>query len=168
VPYDEVVAHRETELRDNELFAELYSALRRFAAVVRPLEEDADDLVQEALARALSLRPLSEFDDPAAYLRTAILHLAANHRRRLGRRRRAYARSVTTEDPGRVTYPSDLDDLRHLSVRDRAVLYLSLVEGWPYGEIAETLGCSEQAARARASRALRRLRTNLRAEIADA
>jgi RNA polymerase sigma factor (sigma-70 family) len=154
--------------RDDELFAQLYPALRRFAAVVRPLEEDADDLVQEALMRALRLRPLCDYDDPAAYLRTVIVHLASNQRRGLGRRRRAYARSVDTTASRHASYPSDLDDLRRLGVRDRAVLYLALVEGRPYADVARTLGCTEEAARARASRALRRLRSDLEAEIADA
>ncbi|MGH9015725.1 MAG: RNA polymerase sigma factor [Acidimicrobiia bacterium] len=153
--------------RDEELFAELYPSLRRLAAVVRPLEEDPDDLVQEALARALAIRPLSAFDDPCAYLRTAIVRLASNHRRRLGRHRRALSRAGLPADASQANYPSDLDDLRRLGVRDRAVLYLSLVEGYSYREIAGVLGCGEQAARARASRALRRLRSDLREEIRD-
>jgi DNA-directed RNA polymerase specialized sigma24 family protein len=153
--------------RDDDLFAQLYPSLRRLAAVVRPPEEDPDDLVQEALVRALALRPLAEFDDAGAYLRTAIVRLASTHRRRLGRQRRAYQRLVAGGD-GHADYPSDLDDLRRLGVRDRAVLYLSLVEGRPYWEIANALGSSEEAVRARASRALRRLRTDLRQEIADA
>jgi len=155
------------EERDDELFAQLYPALRRFAAVVRPVEEDADDLVQEALVRALRRRPLSEYDDPAAYLRTVIVHLASNQRRGLGRRRRAYAQAVDSVESRDASYPYDLDDLRRLGVRDRAVLYLSLVEGRPFIDIADTLGCTEQAARARSSRALRRLRSALEAEIAD-
>jgi RNA polymerase sigma factor (sigma-70 family) len=154
--------------RDDEVFARLYPALRRFAAVVRPPEEDADDLVQEALVRALAVRPLCEYDDPGAYLRTAIVRIASNHRRRLGRRQRAYVRSADAIGARNAPYPSDLDDLRRLGVRDRAVLYLVLIEGLPYAAVASTLGCTEQAARMRASRALRRLRSDLEAEIADA
>lgn len=37
-------------------FAELYEPLRRFAAVVRSRDMDADDLVQEALVRTLALQ----------------------------------------------------------------------------------------------------------------
>jgi DNA-directed RNA polymerase specialized sigma24 family protein len=153
--------------RDDGLFAELYPSLRRLAAVVRPPEEDADDLVQEALVRALAVRPLAEFDDAGAYLRTTIIRLASNHRRRLGRQRRAYQRALGGGEH-HSDYPSDLDDLRRLGVHDRAVLYLALVEGRPYWEIANALGSSETAVRARASRALRRLRSDLEAEIADA
>jgi DNA-directed RNA polymerase specialized sigma24 family protein len=154
--------------RDDELFAELYPSLRRFAAVVRPVEEDPDELVQEALTGALALRPLSSYENPQAYLRKAIMNLASNRRRSLARRRRADARVVPLVELQPTSYPSDLDDLRRLDVRDRAVLYLSLVEGHSYREISEILGCNEVSARARASRALRRFRVDLRAEIADA
>jgi RNA polymerase sigma factor (sigma-70 family) len=153
--------------RDEELFTQLYPSLRRLAAVVRPVEEDPDDLVQDALVRVLSLRPLSAFDDPGAYLRTTIVRLASNHRRRLGRARRAWARTGSSTATSEAAYPSDLDDLRRLSATDRALLYLSLVEGRPYREIAGVLRCTEDAARARASRALRRLRVDLQEELRD-
>jgi DNA-directed RNA polymerase specialized sigma24 family protein len=68
-------------------------------------------------------------------------------------------------------YPSDLDDLRRLPPVERAVLYLSVVEGRSFAEIADVIGSSEQAARARSSRALKRLRVELTTEhreIADA
>jgi RNA polymerase sigma factor (sigma-70 family) len=161
---DEPGFHR----RDEELFAELYPSLRRLAAAVRAPEEDPDDLVQEALTRALTIGPLSARENPGAYVRTAIVRLASNQRRWLGRRRRAFTRATAATDANHATYPSDLDDLRRLPPRDRAVLYLSLVEGHSYREIADVLRCSEQAARARASRAIRRLRVDLREEIADA
>ncbi len=68
-------------------------------------------------------------------------------------------------------YPSDLDDLRRLSPVERAVLYLSVVEKRSFAEIGDVIGASEQAARARSSRALRRLRVELtteQREITDA
>jgi RNA polymerase sigma-70 factor (ECF subfamily) len=153
--------------RDEDLFAELYPSLRRLAAVVCPPEEDPDDLVQEAVARTLALRSLSEYEQPSAYLRTAVVRIASNHRRRLGRRRRAYSKVPSSDAVNAAAYPSDLDDLRRLHVRDRAALYLSVVEGYSYEDIAEVLRCSEQAARARVSRALRRLRVDLREEIGN-
>jgi DNA-directed RNA polymerase specialized sigma24 family protein len=152
-------------LDDGEIFAELYPSLRRFAAVVRPVEEDADDLVQEALVRTLSIGQLSDLDEPAAYLRKAILRIAANRRRSLGRRRRWLTATATLAPTSYVpSYPSALDDLRRLDARERAVLYLSVVEGRPHREIASILGCSEEAARTRASRAMRRLRAALQDE----
>jgi RNA polymerase sigma factor (sigma-70 family) len=142
---------------DEAVFATLYPSLRRFAAVVGPAEVDPDDLVQEALVRLLTLRPLSDCDDPGAYLRTAIVRLASNHRRALARRRVALSRLTPTErlDP---SYPSDLDDLSRLSPEDRAVIYLVVVERRPHDEVGRLVGCNEAAARRRYSRAIRRLR----------
>lgn len=152
--------------RDERLFAQLYVPLRRFAAVVKPPEVDADDLVQEALLRTLAIRPLCEYEDPAAYLRRCIVNLASNQRRWLGGRRRAVAR-LTRASYEHATYPSDLHELLRLKPLDRAVLYLAVVEGRGYAEVAEVLGCSETAARARVSRALRRLRVQLEEVVRD-
>jgi RNA polymerase sigma-70 factor (ECF subfamily) len=142
---------------DDVVFARLYPSLRRFAATIRPPEVDPDDLVQDALARVLAAGLLAGLDDPGACLRTVMLRLASNHRRSLGRRRRALTR-LQVVDSDRAQYPSDLDDLLQLPPADRAVLYLTIVERAPYAEAARVLGCSEEAARARGSRALRKLR----------
>src|SRR5882757_846422 len=72
---------------DGELFTALYPALRRFAGAIRPAGTDADDLVQEALARTLASRSLAGIENPTAYLRTAIVRIASNNAR--GDRRRA-------------------------------------------------------------------------------
>lgn len=144
--------------RDDELFAELYPALRRFAAAVAADDLDPDDLLQEAVARTLRNGPLHRLDAPGAYLRTAMVHLAANHDRSKGRERRAHARVAGTLEPDRSeAYPSDLGELGHVSSDDRAVLYLADVERLPMPEVARILGTTAPAARARASRARRRL-----------
>src|SRR4051812_19140119 len=75
-----VGGERVSEPGDERLFAQLYAPLHRFAAVVKPPEVDADDLVQEALLRTLALRPLCEYEDPASYLRRTIVNLASNER----------------------------------------------------------------------------------------
>jgi RNA polymerase sigma-70 factor (ECF subfamily) len=136
----------------------IYGQLRRFAAVVAPLDLDPDDLVQEALVRALRLRPLQEYDDLGAYLRRAMLNLAANARRRTSRYQRALVRLRGDTDSPVASYPSDLLILYALAPDVRAVLYLVAVEGLSYAEIAGLLGCSEAAARARACRGRRVLR----------
>jgi RNA polymerase sigma factor (sigma-70 family) len=150
--------------RDPELFTAMYAALRRFAGAVRPVGMDADDLVQEALARTLAVRSLESLDDPEAYLRTAIVRVASNasrgRRRRVEREQRAGAREEVAD-----VYPSDLDDLLRVSPRARAVLFLVCVEHRSYREVATALGCSEAAARAIASRAARQLRRELREEV---
>lgn len=142
---------------DEEVFAAAYPALRRLAAVVAPPEADPDDLVQEAVVRALRRGPLAELDHPVAYLRRAVVNLAANERRGLGRRRRALAR-IGPDPVVAASYPSDVAEILRLAPADRAVLWLADVEGLPFEEVADHLGCSAEAARTRASRARRQLR----------
>ena len=144
---------------DREIFRAIYPGLRRFAAVVGADDTDPDDLVQAAVVQALAGGSLGRFDSPSAYLRRTMVNLASNERRRLGRRRRAMTRftggwSETDTD----WYPSDLTDLNVLPASTRALLYLRVVEGRSYDEIAEMLGVSASSARANASRALRALR----------
>jgi RNA polymerase sigma factor (sigma-70 family) len=137
---------------------EIYGQLRRFAAVVAPLDLDPDDLVQEALVRALRLRPLKDYDDLGAYLRRAMLNLAANARRQTSRYQRALVRLGGDTESPLASYPSDLLILYALSPDVRAVLYLAAVEGLSYAEIGGLVGCSEAAARARACRGRHALR----------
>ena len=150
---------------DAGIFATLYPALVRFAGAVRPIGMDAEDLVQEALARTLATRPLHSIDDPQAYLRTAMIRIAANQVRGL---RRLRARSARADRVASISdaYPSDLDDLLRVGSRARAVLYLTIVERESYRTAAALLGCSEPAARALASRALRALHLELDGEVA--
>lgn len=147
----------EVRVTDEEIFATAYPALRRLASVVGPPGGDPDDLVQEATARALRRGPLSELDLPVAYLRRTIINLAANERRGLGRRRRALSR--LGGDAGVLAeYPSDVAELLRLPPGERAVLWLADVERMSFPDVADLLGCSPDAARARASRARRQLR----------
>jgi RNA polymerase sigma-70 factor (ECF subfamily) len=147
---------------DGELFAAAYPGLRRFAAVVAPLDLDPDDLVQEAVTRALRIGPLHALDHPTAYLRRTMVNVAANHNRTKGRERRAHVRiaGAATDEPG-ASYPSDLAELDRLDPSDRAALYLADVERLPLAEVADALGTNAPAARARVSRARRRLRQAL-------
>ena len=64
------------------IFSNLYPSLRRFAGVVAPVEVGPDDLLHEAVERALRHKPLADFDDPGAYLRRTMVNLASNDRRR--------------------------------------------------------------------------------------
>lgn len=149
---------------DAEVFAQLYPSLRRFAGVAGPTDVDPDDLVQEAVSRALRARALSEMDDPGAYLRRAILNLAKNRRRSLARGRVARNRLAAQPDV-QPEYASDLADLGRLEPDDRALLFLVEVEGWTYAAAGAQLQITEEAARTRASRARRRLRTELEEEL---
>ena len=144
-------------------FQALFERLRRFAFVVGSLDMEADDLVQEALARTLSRHRFADLDDPGRYLRTVIVRLASNGRRQAGKRRRALERLGPAAET-QPTYPSDLAELERLSARDRAAVYLFVVERRSHSEIATILGCTEEASRQRVARALARLRDEMNAE----
>ncbi len=153
-------------LAESRIFADCYPALRRFAAVVGPVECDPDDLLQEAVARVLKHHRLDELDHPMAYLRRTVLNLASNERRRFAIHRKALRYLAPQEGDRTDDYPSDLGDLEQLSASERAVLYLSEVEGYRYAEIGRMLNCSEAAARKRAMNGRRHLHAALAEEVA--
>lgn len=145
---------------DAALFRELYPSLRRFAAVVGDDDADPDDLVQEALVRALTRGPLHGLSNPGAYLRRSIVNVVIDSRRRGSRWRSVLGRTGRT-DEHRDAPPSDLADLDQLSGIDRAVVWLTEVEGYPQADAAALLGLSHDAVRSRLSRSRRRLRAAL-------
>ena len=142
---------------ERELITTLYPALRRIAAVAGSVEIEPDDLVQEALVRILRKGSISDLDSPLAYLQKAIVNLASNQRRSLGRRRKAVAR-LPVEESWLPSYPADIEAILDLPPKHRAILYLVEVEGVPYAEAADQLGMTTMAARAMASRAREKAR----------
>jgi RNA polymerase sigma-70 factor (ECF subfamily) len=145
---------------ERELITSLYPSLRRMAAVAGSLDVEPDDLVQEALARVLRKGPISDLDNPLAFLRKTIVNLASNQRRSLGRKRTALGR-LSVEEGWLPSYPADIEAILDLPPRQRAILYLVEVEDVPYAEAAEQLGMTTVAARAMANRARRRARAAL-------
>jgi RNA polymerase sigma factor (sigma-70 family) len=146
-------------------FEVLYPRLRRFAAVVADRDVDPDDLVQESVTAYLRrFEGTSGADDPEAYLRLGIVSAGRNHRRTVGRRRRREA-DDDHRDVVRDQYPSDVAALlERTTPTERALLWLVDIEGTPINEACRTLQLSAVAARARLSRARRRLRTDLAKE----
>lgn len=154
--------------RERNLIAELYPSLRRFASAVRPPGEDGNDLVQEALLRTIrSKGSLVDLDNPSAYVRRTIVNLAKDLHRSEARRRRAWAK-LGADSPTVPHYSWELEELRSVSPKARATLYLRIIEGWPYAEIARMLGCSQTSARVAASRGRRQLEAALSEEVRDA
>lgn len=150
--------------RERELITSLYPSLRRIAAVAGSVDVEPDDLVQEALMRVLRRGPISDLDNPLAFLRKTIVNLASNQRRSLGRRRVAFQR-LSIEEGWWPSYPADIEAILDLPPRQRAILYLVEVEDVPYAEAAAQLGMTTVAARAMANRARRKARAAL--EVAD-
>lgn len=146
--------------RERELITSLYPSLRKIAAVAGSVDVEPDDLVQEALMRSLRKGPISDLDNPLAFLRRTIVNLASNQRRSLSRKRKAFGR-LSIEESWSPSYPADIGAILDLPPRHRAILYLVEVEDVPYAEAAELLGMTTAAARAMANRARKRARAAL-------
>jgi RNA polymerase sigma factor (sigma-70 family) len=132
------------------------------------------DLMAETFAQAYSSRGKyrgRSDDDAAAWVFGIARHQLASYFRRGRAERRAIARlgielpRLDAEDEERIEELADLAALRTavaelfdaLPSNQRRALRLRVVDELPYPEVARQLGVSEQTARARVSRALKRL-----------
>jgi len=127
----------------------------------------ADDLVQEALAKAYShWRKVQKAENPSAYVRRILI----NESRRSWRRNR----NVTARPDADLTdiAVADMSEtvanraellqaLQSLSARQRATVVLRFLEGLSERETAAALGCSEGTVKSQTSRALIKLKSVL-------
>ncbi len=127
---------------------------------------DAEDLVQEALARTgAAWWRVRRHDDPEGYVRRTMLRLAINRWRR-PRREVSVGEPPErgVEDPGMRLVESDLavdELLRSLPPRMRVVLVLRYVDGLSDEVIADRLGIATGTVRSQAHRALAHVRAGL-------
>ena len=138
------------ERHEREIFA---YALRLTGSRV-----DAEDLYQETFLAAFRAWPPPRRDHERAWL----YRIATNKAIDGARKRRP---TVSVEDlrlaaPERdgVTVLDLAKAIRVLPTGQRAAFVLRAVEGRPYREIAGALECSEQAARARVSEAMKKVK----------
>ncbi|HJP66998.1 MAG TPA: RNA polymerase sigma factor [Actinomycetota bacterium] len=140
--------------------------------------EIAADLTAETFAEGFASRARfrSRGVDGGAWLYGIARHQLSRFRRRGSVDQRARARlgmprrSISSEDYERIEELVDFEHMRglvgeafhELSEDQQEAVTLRVVEGRQYAEIARMLGCSEQAARARVSRGMRRLSRQLR------
>ncbi|MEV0586828.1 SigE family RNA polymerase sigma factor [Nonomuraea sp. NPDC050310] len=142
-------------------------ALFGYAMVLTRDRHDAEDLVQEALTRTgTRWNRVLRKDDPEGYVRTTMLRLMTNRWRR-GRRELATADLPESAAEDRALARVDSDAglaarIAELPPRMRAVLVLRYVEERSEEEIAHLLGCSRGTVKSQASRALARLRADLK------
>jgi RNA polymerase sigma-70 factor (ECF subfamily) len=159
-------------------FSDLYSAHSRqllafFARRTFDVEA-ARDLMAETFAQAFQhwrrFRGSTD-EEAAAWLYGIARHQLSHYVRRGIVERKALQRlgirvpEVSEQDHERIVELAGLAELRglvaaafdDLSDEQRDALRLRVIDERPYGEVARTLGISEQTARARVSRALRRL-----------
>lgn len=140
--------------------------LRRYARALTRDAEQADDLVQDCLERALSRRHLWKEDgNTRAWLFTMMHNIHANDTRRVASR----PGTVPLEDgdgrhagpPSQMARVAGLElgkALDSLPADQRRIILLVALEGMSYGEVAETLGLPAGTVMSRLSRGRARLR----------
>lgn len=148
---------------DAEVYADHAVALVRFATVlVGPVH--AQDVVSSAVLRSLGSPGWSQVENRRGYLHQAVANEARNLYRSNGRRRNA---EVKMSGHPVVSLPEFRPDIHRaverLSVRQRAVVYLTYWEDMTNQMAADYLGISAGSVR----RHLARAKTHLRRELRD-
>jgi RNA polymerase sigma-70 factor (sigma-E family) len=145
-------------------------ALVRFAILLTGDDHRAEDIVQEALAKAyLRWSRIRRTDNPDVYLRRLVTNLARSWWRRRANR------ELPTPRPADPPVPGDLSDeaaerdalwrlIAALPYKQRAVVVLRYYEDLDDLTIADILDCSPVTVRTHAMRALNRLRGHYGAE----
>jgi len=137
-----------------ELYQGQYLRMVRIAYLMVGSRAVAEELVQEAFVRVHGR--VDQVDNPAAYLRTAVVNGCRNY----GRHASVEHRHHRGERPAEQHDSPDLlaDALAKLPERQRAALVLRYYEGLSEAEIAAALGCRPGTVKSATSRALAELR----------
>ena len=119
---------------------------------------DADDLFQETFLAAFRAWPPPRRGAERAWLYKIATNKAIDRSRR--RKRLVPLADLRLAAPERdgVTLADVAAAIRALPAGQRAAFVLRRVEGRPYAEIAEALGCSEEAARSRVAEATKKVK----------
>lgn len=127
----------------------------------------AEDLVQTALEKThRRWSRVERVDDPAVYVRRAMVNTATSWRRRLRPREVPLGPDAARSSDEPHQNVDDRDELWRalatLPPRTRAVLVLRYFEDLTEAQIAAVLGCSPGSVKSQASRGLERLRHTMR------
>jgi RNA polymerase sigma-70 factor (ECF subfamily) len=141
-----------------------------FARRLGLTDDQADDAVQEVLARLLAALQGETIASPRGWAFRTIYRLAMDEhrlRRRLTLLASVLSRPASPEPGDDTTRIAVWAEVDHLPLRQRQVLYLRYRADLPYDEIATTLGITAGAARSHATQALARLRERLAGSIEE-
>ena len=162
-----IVSDREAEFR--EFVAARMEPLRGLAYLTCGDWQVAEDAVLAAMSR-LYVR-WNRIDNPDAYARTAVVRAAVDETRRPWWRREQ-SHSHAMPDRAEPDRTGAVDErlrlraaLRHLPVRQRAVLVLRFLEGLSVQQTAVALKCPEGTVKVYTSRGLGTLRRILGTEL---
>jgi RNA polymerase sigma-70 factor (ECF subfamily) len=146
-------------MRDSTEFDAFYLAtgahIMRQVYVMIGDRSETEDAVAEAYARAWQRwGTVSQYADPAAWVRTVAYRIAVSSWRRATRRRRAHDQArptLTVPVPGPDTVAL-LDALRQLPATQRRAIVLHYLADLTVADIAAETGSSESAVKARLAR----------------
>ncbi len=139
-------------------------ALYRLAYVLTGNRADAEDAVQDALARALPRwSRISEAEDPDAYVRRMVVNAHTSWWRRFRRSESPVAevRPDAADDPDVEEHDRVWRACLALPPDQRVAVVLRYYEQLDYDEIADLTGVREGTVRSRVSRGLAGLRAEL-------
>src|SRR5690349_2743410 len=154
----------------DEYVAARGQALLRLAYVLTGDAADAEDVVQDVLARALPRwQRIAAAEDPDAYVRRMVVNANVSRWRRFRRRETPVADVIHPEHaPDSADLAVDAGENQRLwgevlalPQSQRAAITLRFHEGLAYAEIGSVLGCAEATARSHVFRGLAALRTAL-------
>lgn len=153
-----------------ELLATERSHLLRIAALLADTREEAEDLVQEAMARTLNTKA-SQVRRPRAYLIQAMRNMSIDYRRHNSVRRRVLASFVSAHPlfesvEERVVNREWLEDALHkLTPDQRTVLSLRYLGDWDIKSISDVMDKPEPTVRTILRRALNRMRLEIGEDV---
>lgn len=141
--------------------------IQRLARLLGGSDDAAEDIVAEAIARALPRWRAGHVANAPLYVRSVVVNLARGRwrRRSLAGRRDHFALSwpVPARDVSQLVAERDrtLGAVMRLPVRRRAVVVLRFYDDLPEQQIAEVLGVGLGTVKSQLSRALEQLRGEL-------
>lgn len=150
------------------LSPEAYEGAWRFAYRLASAREDAEDLLQEALA--LAFTRLDQLRDASRFRAWLFSIIRSKHLRRLERSRRLAVSPLSPAMAGEVpacgmsgveASPALAAALTQLPAAWREVLLLHYLDGLSLAEVGQALGIGPRAAKQRLYRARRALRSHL-------
>jgi RNA polymerase sigma-70 factor (sigma-E family) len=155
----------------SEFVAQSLPALLRFGHVLTGDPHEAEELVQEALAKSLRRWRRARVTDPVAYVRRVMVTTHVSQWRRWSARVQLGDVPEPVSDDAGLRRSEEWDALRRalalLPARQRAVLVLRYFEDLPDPAIAELLACRHSTVRSLASRGLAALRPLIEAGMAE-
>jgi RNA polymerase sigma-70 factor, ECF subfamily len=141
------------ERHEREIFA--------YALRLTGSRADAEDLYQDTFLAAFRAWPPPRRDNERAWLYRIATNKHIDGARKQKRLVRMADLRLAAPDRDGITVMDLANAVRVLPAGQRAAFVLRAVEGRPYREVAAALECSEEAARARVSEAMRKVRAAL-------